>query len=86
MKSLLVVLAIMCSPVYAFQPNDLAGGEVKQVGECPPVNCAIVEKDGKNYLIVFVPTGDGENVYVVEVYAIKGKKLEKLWSFEWRDT
>lgn len=85
MKYLLVFLAVFASSVYAFQPNDLAGAEIKQVAPCKQFACAVVEKEGKKYLIIGELVGE-DNVSPLAIYVVEGKKLRLIWSISWRDS
>lgn len=85
MKYILIFLAVLCTNTFAFNPNEIIGGEVKEVGICPPVACAVIEKDGVNYLVTFIPDQDGETAYILEVFVIDNKKLRKVWSINWKE-
>jgi len=84
MKYLLVVIALICSNVYAFNPNDLAGAEIKRIAPCKQFACAVVEKDSKQYLIVGELLREDE-VNPLAIYIVEGKKLRLIWSISWRD-
>lgn len=84
MKYILVVLALLCSNVYAFNPNDLAGAEIKRVAPCNPYACALVEKDNKQYLVVGELV-DEDTVVPLAIYVVEGKKLRMVWSVAWVD-
>lgn len=85
MKYIIIFLAIFCINTFAFNPNDIIGGDVKEVGICPPVACAVIEKDNVDYLVTFIPDQDGETAYILEIFVIKNKKLHKVWSIKWKE-
>ena len=85
MKYILVILMFFASQVLAFHPNDLINAEIKAVGECQPLVCAVVEKNNKQYIIRGELDSEG-NMTPVEIYTVEGKKLRQLWSITWRDT
>ncbi len=85
MKYLLVIIALLCSNAYAFNPNDIAGAEVKAVAPCNQLVCALVEKDGKQYVLMGELL-DNETLDVKAIYIVEDKKLRQVWSITWRET
>lgn len=85
MKYLLVILAFFASSVFAFQPNDLMEADIQSVKPCNQFVCALVEKDGKQYIIMGQPA-DEETVMILAIYIVEGKKLRMVWSILWQDT
>ena len=83
MKNLLLILCLICSPVFAFHPDDLSGGEVKEIDECGALVCAIIEKEDKEYFVTFTPV-DGA-LYIMEVFLVENNKPKRIWSILWRD-
>ena len=85
MKYLLVILALLCSNVYAFNPNDIAGAEIKAVVPCKQFACALIEKDGKQYVLMGELLND-ETLDVKAIYIVEDKKIRLIWSITWIDT
>lgn len=85
MKYLFVFLAVFASSVFAFQPNDLVGADIKQVAPCKQFACAVVEKEGEQYLVVGEIVGE-DSVSPLAIYIVEGKKLRLIWSIAWRDS
>lgn len=84
MKYVLVVLAFFASSVFAFQPNDLIDAEIQLVQPCNQYACAVVEKEGKQYLVVGELVGDGV-VTPLAIYIVEKKQLRLIWSIAWKD-
>lgn len=84
MRYLLVFLAFFASNIFAFNPNDIIGAEIKQVAPCNQMTCALVEKDGKKYVIMGII--DDDTMDMLAIFIVENKKLRLIWSFEWRDT
>ena len=82
MKYILVFLMMFTSSVFAFQPNDLAGADIKQVAPCKQFACAVVEKDGNKYLVIGEIVGE-DSVSPLAIYIVEGKKLRLIWSIAW---
>lgn len=85
MKYVLVFLAFFASQVFAFQPNDLIDADIKRVEPCKGMICALVEKNGEQYIIMGQQV-DEENLGVVAIYKVEGKKIRLIWSIVWADT
>ena len=85
MKYLLVFLAFFSSSVFAFNPNDLMDAEIKQVAPCKGVTCLLVEKDGKQY-VVMGEVMNQEDFFPIAVYIVEDKKLRLIWSVGWINT
>lgn len=85
MKYLLVFLALFASQVFAFQPNDLISADIKRVEPCKGMICALVEKNGEQYLIMGQPI-DEENLGIVAIYKVERKKIRLIWSILWTET
>ena len=82
---MLLALMFFASTGYAFHPADLVNAEIKLVKPCNQYTCAVVEKDGKQYLVVGELV-DEEGVVPIAIYVVEDKKLRLIWSISWRDT
>lgn len=85
MKYILVILAFLSLGVLAFKPQDIAGAEVKAVAPCNQFACALVESEGKQYVLMGYFT-DEETLDVQAIYIIEDKQLRLIWSISWIDT
>ena len=85
MKYILVILAFLSLNSLAFNPQDIAGAEVKAVVPCNEFACALVDNNGKQYILMGELTND-ETLDVKAIYIIEDKQLRLIWSVSWRDT
>ena len=85
MKYVLVLLAFLSFYVLAFKPEDIVGAEVKAIGVCKQMSCAVLEKDGTRYIVIGDINDRGE-MTPLEIYIVEGKSLRQIWSITWRDT
>lgn len=83
MKYVLVVLAFVCSLAFAGVPEEVFTGKIKAVGTCNQMTCVAIEKDGAQYIVMGVVTGDTLDVYAI--YIVEGKKLRQVWGHDWKE-
>lgn len=84
MKYLLIFLAFFSLSSLAFNPKDIQGAEVKAVAPCNQFACALIEKDGKQYVLMGYLNDEG-TLDVQAIYIVDDKQLRLIWSISWRD-